>query len=134
MKLLALNVESLYGGVMATAKSNNSPKVSSYQKLKEKLKETEKKLYWAQVDLADGHLECDKLDVPRNENACIGHRLFWYSEGKRESFKTRDNPDGYPPEVHDQMVRDLEAIRTPPSAATEKKSFRHKLNIIGDEL
>ena len=106
--------------------------VSSYQKLKDKLKECETKLYLARVDLVDAHLECDKLDVPKHDVACLGHRLFWYRNGQRESFKTKENTEGYPPEVHEAMIRKLEEVRTPPAQVAEKKTYQDKLNIVRD--
>ena len=108
--------------------------LSSYQKLKAKLKACEKKLYWAQVEIADADLSLDKLDAPKSKEANIGHRLFWFSEGKRESFKNRKNTDGYPPDVHKQIMQDLEDLRTPPPAVEKKKTYSHKMNILKDGL
>lgn len=123
-----LNVESQYGGVMV------ANKLSSYQKLKKKIDLLEKDLYMNQLQIKDAHEMCDKLDVPRNKlGAFVGHRLLWYSEGKRERFKTKKNMDGYPPEEHERNIRMLEEVRTPPVKKENKKRYQHNLNALGDE-
>ena len=111
-------------------------KNSSYQKLKEKIRELEKRLAIKEIDLKEAHAFCDEMDVPRNKSgAFVAHRLFWFTEGKRESYKTKENTEGYPAEEHEKRMKALEDVRTAPAPKkTEKKSYRHTLKITKDIL
>ena len=69
-----------------------------YSQLIAKIKELEKVLFMRDSEISDAHKKLDELDVPRNKlGAFVGHRLHWYLEGKRQSYQTKENTEGYPP-------------------------------------
>ena len=109
-------------------------KQSSYQKLKQQIKELEDTLFYRNVEIADAHLMCDQLDVPntKSKSASVGHRLFWQSQGKRESFKTTENTEGYSPEEFKKCMEKLEALRIAPVVVEEKMSYKN--NILKNKL
>ena len=50
--------------------------------------------------------------MPKHSSALVHHRLYWYSQGKRESFKTKENSEGYSPEEWEnckQRLKDRES-------------------------
>lgn len=109
--------------------------VSSYQKLKKKVQLLERDLYMKNLIIAGTHEMLDKMDAPRSKmDAHPGHRLFWYQEGKRESYKTKENTEGYHPNVWEEKKKKLIEVQTPPQKKKKKKSYSHKLNVLGDDL
>ena len=99
-------------------------KDSSYQKLKHKVALLERELYLLQLQIHDANAKCDELDVPRSESgAFVGHRLYWYIQGKRQSHKTKKNTEGYPPEEFEKMMKKFADIRKPPVPVKEKFQF-----------
>lgn len=106
--------------------------MAKYTELRDKIEELEKRLWLREKEIADAHAMCDNLDVPKSKNgAWVGHRLYWYSEGKRESYKTKENTEGYSPEEWKRRQIKLEEITRGGAAQKPKQS---KLNIIPDEL
>lgn len=109
--------------------------MAKYKDLQNKIIELEKKLYLKNAEIRDAHEICDKLDVPRSKSgAFVGHRLYWYSEGKRESYKTKENTEGYSPEEWERRKQKLKDIESGKYVLNEKarKSHSHKFNIIDD--
>lgn len=104
-----------------------------YKDLIKRVAELEKQLHFKNMEVQNTHEICDKLDVPKHDSAMVGHRLYWFSEGKRESYKTKENTEGYPPEEHERRMRELEELRTSPPAAEEKKNYQHKFDVLGDD-
>lgn len=73
--------------------------MAKYSELKAQVLDTEKKLFFLGQQVIDAHKMLDDLDAPKSASgAFVGHRWHWYSEGKRESHKTKDNAEGYPPD------------------------------------
>ena len=102
--------------------------------MEKKIASLEKQLYFKTMEIKGAHEMCDELDVPKHDSALVGHRLLWFKDGKRDSFKTSDNTDGYSPEEYTNRMRKLEEIRTPTFTDGDgKKSFKHRLNILNDE-
>lgn len=72
--------------------------MAKYKDLQNTIVELEKRLLMQSKEIESAHKACDALDVPKSKSgAFVGHRLLWYGEGKRESFKTKENDQGYPP-------------------------------------
>jgi hypothetical protein len=73
--------------------------MAKYKDLQKRVMELEKKLFFFSTQVTAAHSILDGLDVPKSESgAFVGHRWHWYTDGKRESYKTRENSEGYSPE------------------------------------
>jgi hypothetical protein len=87
--------------------------MAKYKDLQRRIEELEKQLHMKELEIQDAHKKCDELDVPKSKSgAFVGHRLHWYSEGKRESHKTKENTEGYSPdewEKRKQQLKDIES-------------------------
>jgi len=110
--------------------------MTSYQKLKQKIGLLQRDLKLSKMIIADTHRMLNQLDVPNAKSgAHPGHRLFWYQEGKRESFKTSENSEGYHPNVWEEKKRALEEIQKPfvsRGDKEKKKSYSHMFNILNE--
>ena len=102
----------------------NRKAVAKYKQLQDEIAELKKTLQMREQEVRDAHAKCDELDVPQSGSgaAFVGHRLHWYGEGKRQSFKTKENTEGYPPEEFERRIEQLDAVRTPPSAKPKPKA------------
>ncbi len=87
--------------------------MAKYKDLTNEIVELKKKLYMKESEINGAHKMCDELDVPKcKSGAFVGHRLYWYSEGKRESYKTKDNTEGYSPDEWEKCKQKLEDVQS----------------------
>lgn len=80
----------------------------------DKISFLQKELQLRNLEIKDAHEKLNKMDAPQSENgAFVGHRLHWYSQGKRQSYVSKENTEGYPPGVLEQMFQKTEHAATP---------------------
>lgn len=104
------------------------------QELRGLVENLKRKLHFLDLQVNDAHQILDELDVPKSKSsAFIGHRWHWYKEGKRESYKTKDNTEGYHPDVWKQRQQKLKDIQSGKLIKNDQAgSSSSKLNIVDD--
>lgn len=93
--------------------------------LEEKVRQLNMSQHFQEIQVAEAHQILDSLDVPKSDSAFVGHRWYWFCEGKRESNKTKENTEGYSPEEWNKRLKQLDEIQQPPP--------KPKLPVVNDD-
>lgn len=80
----------------------------------DKIKLLQRELQMRNMEIMNAHEVLDEMDAPQSQHgAFVGPRLYWYSQGKRQSYKSKDNTEGYPPGALEQMLQKTKDATTP---------------------